>query len=122
MKRKDWEVKDYGRRPAGPSDECFYCHEPRGRQHKPACVIRKKTVIIKIEIEMLRSVPEDWDKKAIEFKLNESSWCADTIIADLTKQSDRTECLCHHFKGQYIREATEEDEKTFNFTVQELPS
>jgi hypothetical protein len=122
MKREDWEVKEYGIRPAGKPDECLYCKVKKGKQHKTDCVIRQKTIVTKIEIEILQHVPEFWNDDDINFHLNESSWCADNIIDELLEQSERIGCLCGQFKGSFLRDATKEDEENFSFSVHSIPS
>lgn len=53
-----------------------------------------KTVTIRWTIDLPMSFPKDWDKRLIEFHLNESSWCCDNLIDDLVKYSDQNGCIC----------------------------
>lgn len=113
MNRKSWIVGKHAIRPAGKPDECFYCHSKLGDEHKHNCVIRKKTVVVKLEIELVRTVPEDWDKQFIEFYLNDSSSCQSNLLGELKELSERlpNECVCGKIKGSFVREATAMDEK-----------
>lgn len=120
MKRSNWPVEDYGIRPAGKPTECFYCREPKGGTHKPDCVIRQRTVVVEVAIQMVVSEPENWSAADIEFHFNESSSCQSNIIrqiAELAERLDNAEsCPCGMIKVKYLREATaddEEDQKLF---------
>lgn len=122
MTREDWVVGDKGIRPAGKTDECFYCSRKRGEQHKENCVIRCKTVVCELNFRVVRVVPEYWSKDDIEFHMNESSWCANNALRELGDLSKRVGCLCDFFKGKYIREADSRGEERNNIKVNELPS
>ena len=104
---------DNGPRPAGKPDQCFYCGQPLGADHATDCVCRQKIVMIKVEMTIPFLVPASWNEDSVEFQLNDSSWCADSIEHDLVKymkaKSDDAPCLCEHFTGTYLREATEDD-------------
>lgn len=103
-----------GPRPAGKPDECFYCQRKLGEEHLSRCVLRSRTVVVRVTIEMVRQVPDDWTAEDIEFHINDSSWCADNIVDDLTRFTERGEgCLCRHLSAEYVREATAEDENTW---------
>ena len=112
MTRKDWTVGKYGVRPAGKPDECFYCGAKVGEQHKPNCVIRKKTIVTRMTIDFVDSVPENWDKDVIDFHYNDSSWCASNILNRLEERSN-FHCLCDVASFEYLRDATEEDEENW---------
>lgn len=51
------DPEDDGIRPAGASDECFYCHQKVGEPHQRDCVIVTKRVrvryLIDVDIERL---------------------------------------------------------------------
>lgn len=113
-----------GPRPAGKPDECFYCRKKLGEKHRSDCVIIQKSVVVKMTLEVIIDVPRSWEKDSIEFRMNESSWCASSIIRDLNAWEARVdaeaeyapsgsgrigECLCPAFEGEFIRDATEED-------------
>jgi hypothetical protein len=115
MRREDWIVDERSVRPAGKPDECFYCQAKVGEQHKSECVLRRRTVVVRMTIEHVIDVPEDWDASNIEFHRNESSWCANNAKADLDRVFDRADqdgatCLCGRVHYEYVREATTEDE------------
>jgi len=113
MKRDNWIVGADSIRPAGNYDECFYCNAKFGIAHKQGCVIRTRTVVVKVSFEMIREIPEDWSEDMIEFHMNESSSCKDNLIEAISKQSERLGCSCSFGIGEFLREATEEDETTF---------
>lgn len=114
MLRGNWLVGDYGIRPAGKPDECFYCGAKIATEHRMECVIRDKTVVVKVEMELVVKVPEDWDQNNIEFKYNDSSSCQDNIIQEINSMVERmnndASCSCGLINVKYLREATEEDE------------
>ena len=110
MKRKDWTVGKYSVRPAGKPDECYYCGAKVGEQHKPNCVIRNKTIVARLTIDFVDSVPENWDTEVIDFHYNNSSWCASNILNRLEERNN-FRCLCDVASFEYLRDATEEDEE-----------
>lgn len=122
MKRDEWKVGEYGIRPNGSPDHCFYCGEPRGADHKPDCVIRSRTVVAQVTIEYVHTVPEFWTQDEIEFFLCDSSWCASNVLDELRQIADRGGCLCGQSAFEYLREATTEDEERDGIKVTELPS
>ena len=95
---------DYGIRPAGKPDECFYCHSKVGEKHKKDCVVVCKKVKLKATIEYITDVPNDWDKEMIEFRFNKSAWCADNLIYDLYKwgKKHKKDCLCPYTKIELL--------------------
>lgn len=126
MKRKNWLVADYGIRPKGKPDECFYCGAKIADEHNKGCVIRSRTVVVERTITMVTDVPEDWNDDDINSHY-EGTHCADNIINDLKgmlirfKENGRG-CLCGIVSQKYIREATEKDEQEHHFHVMKLPS
>lgn len=102
-------------RPGGDK-ACFYCKQPVGHQHRPGCVQRQRTVVVRFTVEMVREVPEDWNRDSLEFHLNESSWCASNLIGDMEKIDTDAHCLCSNVTGEYLREATEDDEKRLGYS------
>ena len=124
MKRVDWTVGEYSVRPAGNSDECFYCHAKVGEQHKEDCVIRCRTVNVDFTIHAVMRVPESWNENDINFKFNDSSWCVSNVIEDIVRREEiLNKCPCFITEAKYIGEATEEDEKTYGlYKVNEFES
>ena len=110
MTRKNWTVGEYSVRPAGKTDECYYCGAKVGEQHKPNCVIREKTIVTRLTIDFVDDVPENWDKEVIDFHYNNSSWCASNILNRLEERNN-FRCLCDVASFEYLRDATEEDEE-----------
>ncbi len=124
MKRENWTVGAEGIRPSGDSEKCFYCKSPVGGEHKPGCVIRSRTVVVRTIVEHVIDVPEDWHKDLIEF--TEGSMCSRAYIDDLTELNERISksdhCPCEMVTREYVREADEEDEKESVLFVKELKS
>jgi len=88
---------DYGIRPAGKLDECFYCRAKVGEPHKKDCVVIVKRVKMRFTIEVETEEPCSWSKKDIEFRYNESSWCVNNLVPMLQKEIRYSgNCLCHH--------------------------
>lgn len=117
MRRNNWPVADYGVRPAGPQDACFYCQAKLGTQHRMGCVIRDRTIVVRLTVEYVRTVPEDWSVEQIEFFHNEGTRCSDNDIEELQELCSRLEkdeagCLCDVSSVVFVREATAEDEKS----------
>lgn len=110
MKRNTWIVTESAARPAGLSDECFYCNVKIGDEHAKGCVIRSRTVVLDVSIRMVTEVPEDWAVEDIDFRFQESSWCASNIVEDLERLAERRHCLCDSVEVAYMREATAQDE------------
>src|SRR4051794_13783692 len=122
MKRDNWPVEEHGIRPAGKPDECFYCHEPKGGVHKPSCVIRKRTVVVELRMELVLSEPEHWAPEDIEFFFSESSSCQSNIVNRLEALRARLGCICGLVDVTYVREAKEEDEQLQKLFVADEPS
>lgn len=95
-------LDDAGIRPAGKSDECFYCHQKVGTEHKKDCVILQKKVKMKYTFEVEIEVPWFWNKNQIEFHFNGSSWCADNALNTLEELSKTLGCLCSIFNAKVI--------------------
>jgi hypothetical protein len=122
MNRDDWPVKEYG----NVLGECRYCGAKIGEQHRKGCVIRKRTVVVEITVQLVRAVPEDFDKDMIEFGMNEGSACSDNIIDEITEAAERRDgldrCSCPVVTGKYVREATKEDEEFDVLFIKDLKS
>jgi hypothetical protein len=117
MKRHTWKVDTYSTRPAGRPDECFYCKRKLGQDHKEGCVIRSRTVMVRVSFDLIVDVPEDWERSSIEFHMNESSSCKDNLLDKLEKQAERLGCSCDFGEGVYLREATAGDEEAFKMKI-----
>lgn len=122
MKRDNWIVGEYSIRPAGDPDKCFYCGVHKGGTHKPECVIRNRTVVLKMTIDLVVEVPEDWDKQTIEFNKNQGTWCASNILSELERLDGHAGCLCPFMEFEYIREATQDDEELYGVYVNKIES
>jgi hypothetical protein len=100
---------DNGPRPAGKPDECFYCQRPIGAEHEADCVMRDRTVVVRLTVEYPIRVPEHWTPEDIELHRNDSSWCIGNAVVELDSVNDQG-CICGIAKVEYVREATEDDE------------
>lgn len=113
MRRASW--------PVTRALNCVHCARRTGEEHAPDCVIRRKTVVVRVTVEMVRAVPESWDGDSIEFAMNEGSWCSDNIVTELRQILDRappnTCTLCRATTAEFVREATEEDERLGRFSI-----
>lgn len=114
-----WLVADCDIRPAGPTDACFYCKAKIGQPHKPKCVIRERTVVVRAIIHLVRRVPEGWSSDKIEYGMNHTRWCANNILDELDSLAEHAGCICAFFEGRYVREATAKDEETFGVEIEQ---
>ena len=79
---------DYGIRPAGATDACFYCNARVGEPHHDDCVIIRRTNTYRVfaggrQVAIWKhDEPVSWDNELGEFQKNEGSWCADNILDD----------------------------------------
>lgn len=80
---------DFGIRPGGKPDECFYCLRKVGEQHLRKCVIITRLVRLRVTLRQrgrevsglyVEALPADWSAEDIEFSRNESTWCADNVF------------------------------------------
>jgi hypothetical protein len=77
--------EDFGIRPAGPPDECFYCRRKVGYYHTEDCVVIVRDVTYGVFRNGRRmgtwvhDEPFSSDKECCEFQRNESLWCADNV-------------------------------------------
>lgn len=125
MRRPDWPVNDASIRPITRlqgKEECTYCGTPKGDQHKAECVMRERSVVIKVEVEYVIKAPEHWVAEDLENHRNEGRWCASNIVGELSDIVEKGNCLCDHTKVTFVREATEDDERTFSVYVVESES
>lgn len=92
-------------RPNSKDRECFYCHQNMGANHLDTCVLILKRVKIKMVVEYEIDMPASWDKDDIEFKLNESSWCASNAIGQIEEFEDSDgNCLCHCADFEFVED------------------
>ena len=120
-RQEPWYVTQDAIRPAGPPDQCFYCHMPMGELHHPSCTIPQRTVVVAFTFELVRKVPANWDREMIEFHMNDSSWCTSNLLPELERLSDDEHCVCFAVRGQYVREADADDEENYQISVNDDP-
>jgi hypothetical protein len=126
MKLPSWPVTpESGPAPAGQPDECFYCKVKVGGEHAPDCVVRQRTVVCRVAIDLVRAVPEDWDGEMINFHMNDSSSCSNNLLREvadlLARLEDDARCACGFVEGSYLREADEDDETAAAYFIGEKP-
>lgn len=69
---------------------------------------QKRVVLCKILIPM--EFPSSWSDGDIEFYLNDSGWCASSILDILDKVTDGGEkCICNDFKGYPVNKKLKEE-------------
>lgn len=137
MKRSDWPVGDHAIRPASAdTDSCSYCGMIRGEQHKPDCVMRRRTVIVEFRMQFVRLVTEADTEETINFLLNEGTRCADNTIEELYRRTQHWQhmtpeesdsytgmrCFCSVASERYMREANEFDEGYYGVSVKDARS
>ena len=89
----DFIVTEKAMRPALPDRACFYCQQPIGETHSDDCVLIEKKVKVRMTVEYEVLVPHDWDKEAVEFHRNGSSWCCNNVFKELEALQG---CLCEY--------------------------
>lgn len=119
MKRDSWPVLESEVSDRLFPGRCIWCQTPVGEEHRSDCACRTRTVVIRATFEIVRRVPEDWHDEAVNFHLNDSSWCASNLIHEIEILESHLNCLCPKFKGEYVREATEEDEEFYRNRIAE---
>jgi hypothetical protein len=127
MKRSiHWLVADYGIRPAGPPDRCFYCEVPQGQEHAEGCVMRRRTVLVGFTVALVIEVPEHWSEGEIEYYYGDSEKSGPALLDDLEQAVGRMEqagrSMTPYIRARFVREATEEDEQAQLLRVNDLPS
>lgn len=108
----DWPkvtANDDGIRPAGKPDACFYCGRSIGNPHKADCVMVQRLVELEFSLDvpgmekpLLLRTKQPWLFGAdhINFRFNESSWCASNLASEL-QCSPRTQSTNSRiFKGE----------------------
>lgn len=109
----DWTIKpgDPGFRPGNgmvPDDACFYCHGKIFEQHKPECVIRTRTVKIRVVLEFDIERPGCWSDHDVEFHVSESSSCFDNVLRGLLEQREKDKsCTCSALQSVEVVHTTE---------------
>ena len=71
----------------------------------------RKKVLIKITVEHIIDVPQEWDKDMINFHLSDSSHCASNDLLDAAEDRFRDDGTSSwlDLDAVYVRDATEED-------------
>jgi len=101
-------TEQHGPRPAGKPDECFYCRQKVGTEHKTGCVMRQRSVVLQATITYVDTVPEDWTAEDIYKHRNLSGWCANNLF-DI--YDHKRHCFCGNVEIEFLEEANVEDEE-----------
>lgn len=116
-------VRPEDERPARRDGTCFYCSQPLGTKHRPECVIVSKTVVVRVQVDVVIDVPASWSLEMVEFARNEGSWCADNILRDLgtwiEKENRNCGCACNATEIRFLRDAAQEDHEQLPLLVEE---
>lgn len=106
----DWpkvEPNDPGIRPAGEPDACFYCSVKVGGEHGKECVMVQRRVRVQFVVTADIAVPAFWDEDMINFRYNESTWCADNLASMMesaTTGEGSGQCWCSAVSAKYLGE------------------
>jgi hypothetical protein len=109
MSKRRFPVTQAQRAPARPDGTCFHCEVPIGGEHAAECPHRTKQVMIAATFTIPWTVPEHWDRQLIEFRLNESTFCADNLLDDLRQLAGQHGCLCKVFTGTLVEPAAADE-------------
>lgn len=100
----------------GTPDKCFYCSGLIGKEHDVECVCIDRPVKMRFVLELVIAVPRSWTQDEINFRYQESSWCADNLLSQIKRHTagpdDDKLCLCSRTDAVYIGEATMEEALT----------
>ena len=86
----EFKVTKKAMRPASDKQQCFYCQQAIGDNHKDTCVLINQKIRIQVTTELEVSVPHHWDEGTVSFHFNESSWCANNLINIIEENG----CIC----------------------------
>lgn len=106
-------VKASDERPVRKDGTCFYCNARVGEMHKEGCVILSRSVVIRVEVDVVVEVPEDWSEDIIDYHYNERCRCQSTLLSDIGCWAEsRAGCGEIVEVVSLLREATLEDHST----------
>lgn len=96
---------------ARKENKCCWCGSPLGEEHDFACPCRKRTVVVKVVLEVVMTVPECYTKENLRNHWLHSRTCGSNIVSAISKPNENDLCMCNNLKDvELLREATEEDE------------
>ena len=99
----------------GSPDKCFYCKGETHEQHEEHCVTLDRPVKLRVSFDIITIVPRSHDKHDIEFRYNESSYCADNMLDTLEQYGKANGCLCSVMSVEMVGEATLEEAVAVGF-------
>lgn len=97
--------------PRNPT-KCGWCKSVIEQEHEPHCVIRQRSVVARLTIEFVTTIPESWDVETLERVHNGNCFCASNYL-DVLVENGRDFCVCGYPPETgfaYVREANEDDE------------
>lgn len=110
MRRDSFLVTDDGSTPEKPLERCLYCAAAVGSEHEPRCAMRRRTVVLRAEVDYVCEIPEHWTAGDTDAFYNSGTWCADNLPADFKKHVGSELCLCDSTTIRFLREADADDE------------
>jgi len=94
-----------GPAPAGNPGMCFYCRRAIGDEHMADCVLRRRSVVLRMTIEFPVWQTESWTPEMIVQHRMSTGWCAGNVVREL----DRLGCLCGVAAFEFVREGRDAD-------------
>ena len=73
------QPKDFGIRPAGLIDACFFCKQQVGAEHRHDCIVLDKKVRVSVLIQMDLRVPYVYGPANLEYLYNEGMYPVDAV-------------------------------------------
>lgn len=99
---------DDGIRLSSDPSKCFYCNQSVGSPHQADCVCLHKKVKVRFTIELEIEEPASWQASDINFRYNDSSWCASNFLGLLRESFDEMDkagsCPCGSFSAEYMHD------------------
>lgn len=115
------EPVETGERPnayPGSAGKCMYCKSPLGEPHTENCVVPQRSVVVKITVHYVVSVPRCFTSEEIESHRNDGSFCLGNDIEQIFEETEAVEgqCnICQRAAMKFVREATAEDHGHYAF-------
>lgn len=75
-------IKDSDNGVRGDPTKCHYCGHAQP-DHTPQCIVPRRAIVVKVTFLAVVGECVAWDKRQIEFHLNDSSTCADNVMGFL---------------------------------------
>ena len=84
---------DYGIRPNGAQDQCFYCQRGVGKRHRLGCVAVEREVYVQLHYQgesyrVPTILPASWDREQVLHFLEESTFCLSNLRTRVLNSDD----------------------------------